>query len=75
MVTTFEKHGDRYLVEVDKSILEQLKIEPGTPVELTLVGRRLILSAADGNGDEDEFTKALREINQEFGDVLRNLAK
>jgi hypothetical protein len=75
MVTTLEKHGDRCLIAIDKSILDLLKLEPGTALEVATDGQRIIVHAANGATGDEAFKSALRKVNEEYGDVLRNLAK
>jgi antitoxin component of MazEF toxin-antitoxin module len=75
MVRTLEKHGDRCLIEIDQSILERLKLEPGAAVEVATDGERIIVHAANGFREDESLKDALRKVNEGYGDVLRNLAK
>lgn len=75
MVKTLTKHGNSLALVIDKPILELLKIDADTPLEITTDGQSLVISrAALANGDE-ALEAALRAVNAEYGDVLRNLAK
>ena len=73
MVKTLTKHGNSLALVIDKPILELLKIDADTPLELRTNGRELIVTPAAV--PDDALDNALREVNAEYGDVLRNLAK
>lgn len=75
MVKTLTRHGNSLALVIDKPILELLKIDADTPLEIRTNGESLTISRARGTVDDHAFEKALREVNDEFGDVLRNLAK
>jgi antitoxin component of MazEF toxin-antitoxin module len=75
MVKTLTKHGNSLALVIDKPILELLKIDADTPLEITTDGQSLVVSRARVVQGDDALEAALREVNAEYGDVLRNLAK
>lgn len=75
MVKTLTKHGNSLALVIDKPILELLKIDADTPLEITTDGQSLVISRATSTNGDDALEAALREVNTEYGDVLRNLAK
>ena len=74
MIKTLTRHGNSLALVIDKPILELLKIDADTPLEVHTDGRSLIVSPANAPQDQ-AFKTALEEVNQEFGDVLKRLAE
>ena len=75
MIKTLTKHGNSLAVLIDKPILDLLKIDANTRIDVRTNGKDLILSPIRDQIDDAEFAYALRAVNQQFGDVLKNLAK
>ena len=75
MVKTLTKHGNSLALVIDKPILDLLKINEDTPLDVSTDGKRLVIAPAGGGQKDEAFNKALDEVNREFGSVLRNLAK
>lgn len=75
MIKTLTKHGNSLALVIDKPILELLKIDATTPLEVTTDGQSLVISRSKEERNRQAFENALREVNEEFGDVLSNLAK
>ena len=69
------KHGNSLALVIDKPILDLLKIDASTPLEVRTNGRELIVSPMREQLGDADFEAALRTVNDEFGDVLKNLAK
>ena len=74
MVKTLTQHGNSLALVIDKPILDLLKINADTPLEITTDGRTLIVSPAPDSDRRQKFNKALEEVNEEWGDVLKRLA-
>lgn len=75
MIKTLTKHGNSYALIIDRAILELLRIDPETPLELTTNGQSLIVSPARGDIDQAELDATLKELNNTFGDDLRRLGE
>jgi hypothetical protein len=60
---------------IDKPILELLKIDADTPLEIRTNGQELVVTPVRNGSADGTFESALREVNKEFGGVLKNLAK
>lgn len=76
MIKTLTKHGNSWALVIDKPILDLLNIRPDTPLEVKTDGDQLIVSAkAKAKASDRAFQRALREVNAEYGDVLRKLAE
>lgn len=75
LVKTLTRHGNSLALVLDKPILEMLGIGPETPLQISTDGHRLIIVPKREPLSEEAFKAALRGVNDEFGDVLKNLAK
>ena len=74
MVKKLVRHGNSYALVIDKPILELLKIEPDTPLEVSTDGGRLVLTPQNGQAREHELKKILKKINDKYGPALKRLA-
>jgi antitoxin MazE len=68
-------HGNSAALIIDKPILELLKIEPGTPLELTTDGRSLIISPVGTAARGRRPRATLKKINKVHGKTLEKLAR
>ena len=76
LIKTLTRHGNSLALVIDKPILDMLGIGAETPLQITTDGASLIISPRRQHVLTDEaFESALRQVNVEFGDVLKNLAK
>jgi len=75
MIKTLTKHGNSYALIIDKPVMELLRIEPHTPLEVTTDGQVLILSPVRDAARRRKFERALEEANRKFGGALKKLAE
>jgi antitoxin MazE len=75
MTKTLTKHGNSYALVIDKALMDILKIEPDTPLEITTDGRILIIAPVEDRKRKKKFDKALEETNREYGRMLKRLAE
>ena len=74
MIKKLTKHGNSWALVIDKPVLELLKIDPETPLEIATDGRTLIISPVDDAARKKKFQKALEETNRKYGRTLKRLA-
>ncbi len=75
MTKTLTKHGNSYALIIDKALMEILKIEPDTPLEISTDGRVLVIAPAEDPKRKRKFEKALEETNRDYGRMLKRLAE
>jgi hypothetical protein len=75
MIKKLTKHGDEWALVIEKPVLEQLKIDPETPLEVTTEGQILIVSPAQEVDREAKFRAALEKTNRSYGRTLKKLAE
>jgi antitoxin MazE len=70
------KHGNSWAVVIDKPVLEMLKIDPTTPLEIVTDGQNIIIKPqASAERRKQQFEEALAETNRLYGGVLERLAQ
>lgn len=75
MTKTLTKHGNSYALVIDKALLEILRIEPDTPLDISTDGRVLIIAPVEDPKRKGKFEKALKETNRQYGKMLKRLAE
>jgi len=75
MIKKMVTHGNSSALIIDKPILQLLKIDENTPLELTTDGRNLIISPIEDEKREKKFKSALERVNKKHGKTLLRLAE
>ena len=75
MPKTLTRHGNSFALLIDKGIMELLNIDSDTPLEIRTNGESLIVTPCRSQLTDAGLAAALKSVNEEFGDVLKNLAK
>jgi antitoxin MazE len=74
MVKTLTKHGNSLALVIDKPILELLKIDADTPLEITTDGQSLVISPASVDR-QAKFRKAADDTFEKYPNMLQRLAQ
>ena len=74
MIKKLIQHGNSAALIIDKPILELLKIDMDTPIELITDGKNLIISLVDKTDHETKINKSLEKINKKHHHTLKKLA-
>jgi antitoxin component of MazEF toxin-antitoxin module len=74
MVKRLTKHGNSLALVLDKPILDLIKIDANTPLEVTTDGDRLIVSP-QREVDDATFKAALEKVNRRYAKTFKRLAK
>ena len=69
------RHGNSAALVLDKVLLDLLKVQMDTPLEVTTDGRNIIISPQVDERAEATLLAALDRINRKQGSVLAKLAK
>ena len=75
MIKTLIKHGNSLALVIDKPILEMLRVDADTPLELTTNGDQLMISPVRDKARRKKLRQSLQKINSKYGDDLRRLAE
>ena len=75
MIKKLVSHGNSAALIIDKPILELLKINSETSLEITTDGKNLIISPVEDSKREKKFKAALAKANKIHGKTLKRLAE
>jgi len=74
MIKKMVSHGNSAALIIDKPILDILKIDMDTSLEISTDGKNLIISPVTDRKREQKFRAALQKVNKRHGRVLKKLA-
>jgi len=75
MIKKMTKHGNSLALVIDKPVLELLKIDADTPLEISTDGRMLTISPLRDPRRRKRFEQALAKTNRTYGRTLKRLAE
>jgi antitoxin component of MazEF toxin-antitoxin module len=74
MVKKLTKHGNSLALVIDRPVLELLKIEADTPLEVSTDGQVLIIAPVRGENRRKKFEDAKAYTFKRYGRMLKRLA-
>jgi len=74
MIKKLTKHGNSMALVLDRPVLDLLKIDNDTPLEITTDGSVLIISPLRDEARAARFREALEDANRRYGRALKRLA-
>lgn len=75
MIKRLTKHGNSLALVIEKPILDLLKIDAETPLEVSTDGSSLTLVPVTDAKRREKFEAALSRTNRRYGKVLKKLAE
>lgn len=75
MVKKLTRHGNSLALVIDRAILDLLKIDSDTPLDISTDGRVLIIAPVRDEAHQHKFRDALETANRKYGRALRRLAE
>ena len=69
------QHGNSAALVIDKALMDLLKVQMDTPLEVTTDGKNIIISPQTRRNAEADLLEALDKINKRHGPVLAKLGK
>ena len=75
MIKRLTKHGNSLALVIDRSVLELLKIDNDTPLEVSTDGSVLIVSPVRDEERATKFKEALDSANRKYGRALKKLVE
>lgn len=75
MVKKLTKHGNSLALVIDRPILELLKIDAETPLDISTDGARLVIEPAAGLARRKKFEAAQARAHKKFGGAFERLAR
>ena len=75
MIKRLTKHGNSLALILDKPILDLLKIDAETPLEVETNGSSLTIRPIQDEAVRKKFNEGLREANRRYGRALKRLSE
>jgi len=75
MIKTLVKHGNSYAIVIDKPILELLRIEPDTELEITTDGQNLVITPQTRASRQEKFERVAKDVMTRYAETFRKLAE
>lgn len=75
MIKTLSKHGNSLALVIDRPILNLLKIDDQTPLDISTDGEALVIAPVRDAKRKKQFEKALASTNKRYGRALKRLAE
>ncbi len=74
MTKKLAKHGNSLALVIDRAVLDLLKIDADTPLDISTDGQVLVITPLPDAARHEKFAKALEESNRRYGRTLKRLA-
>jgi antitoxin component of MazEF toxin-antitoxin module len=74
MTKTLTKHGNSLALIIDRPVLELLKIDPDTKLDISTDGHVLIIEPVRKANHKRRLRSAMAKANRNYGNALRRLA-
>jgi antitoxin MazE len=75
MVKKLTRHGNSLALIIDRPILDLLKIDPETPLDVSTDGKQLIVTPAKASDRRKKFDAAQDWAHKQYGKTFRKLAE
>jgi len=75
MIKKLSKHGNSLALVIDRSILDLLKIDENTPLEVSTDGQALVVAPMRDDQDRARFESVMASINQRYAKTFRRLSE
>lgn len=75
MIKRLTKHGNSLALVIDRGVLDLLKIDNETPLEVTTDGSVLVVTPVRDEERAARFKQALDSTNRRYGRALKKLAE
>jgi antitoxin MazE len=75
MIKRLTKHGNSLALIIDRPILELLKIDPETPLDVSTDGKHLIVAPAKPSARRKSFEAAQELVHKRYGKAFQKLAE
>ena len=75
MVKKLTKHGNSLALVIDRPILDLLKIDPETPLDVSTDGKQLIIVPAKPPSRRKKFEAAQEWAHKRYGKTFKKLAE
>ena len=75
MIKKLSKHGNSLALVIDRPVLELLRIDETTSLEVSTDGESLLIAPVRDKKRRKRFEEALADTNKRYGKALKRLAE
>jgi antitoxin component of MazEF toxin-antitoxin module len=75
MIKNLVKHGNSWAIVIDRPILDILKIDPESALELTTDGKSIRISPASPGDTKSKVRQARAKVNAKHSKAFKKLAE
>ena len=75
MLKKLTRHGNSLALVIDRPILDLLKIDVQTPLEVSTDGKRLIIAPVEATDRRKKFDAAQAWAHRRYGNAFKKLAE
>ena len=75
MIKNLVKHGNSWAIVIDRPILDILKIDPESPLELTTDGKSIQISPLAPDDTKSKVRQARAKVNAKHSKAFKKLAE
>ena len=75
MIKKLSRHGNSLALVIDRAVLDLLKIDEDTALEITTDGQSLVVAPVRDEKRRKRFERALKSTNDRYGKALKRLAE
>jgi len=75
MIKNFVKHGNSWAVVIDRPILDLLKIDPESQIEMTTDGKSIQITPLDADKGKAKVREARAKVNAKHAKAFKKFAK
>jgi antitoxin MazE len=75
MITKLCRHGNSLVLVIDRAVLDLLKIDENTALDVTTDGESLVVAPVRSQKCRAQFEQALVRSNARYGKALKRLAE
>ena len=75
MIKKLTRHGNSLAIVIDRPVLDLLKINADTPLEVTTDGMRLIIEPLQGDARRERLDEALDTLHARYGRMMKRLSE
>ena len=74
MIKKLTKHGNSYVLLIEKPVMDLLNIKPESELKVITDGRSLVITPIDNEIRSKCFETALNNSNERYGNLYKRLA-
>ena len=75
MIKKLTRHGNSLALVIDRPILDLLRIDTDTPLDISTDGKKLIIAPSDATMRRKKFDQAQEWAHKRYGNAFRKLAE